>query len=287
MVVIVIDSHGSETTDTLIPFGVLAASGLVDVSIIADTTDPVPLFPALTIRPQATLADFDAMHPDGADYVIVPASHRLEASPLIQWIANQADKEATIIGVCAGAKSLAAAGLLKSRRATTHWYELAHLQRLEPDMIHVPNMRYVADGRIITTTGVSASLPVSLALIEAIAGPIVASQLADVLGVKDWSTEHDSSPFWLTTGAFLTGLGNRLSFRKRLGVPVDHGVSEIALAFTADAWSRTYRSQAFAVSPLANVATRHGLSLIPARHHMDGLWTNPYQTISTGNPTPT
>ena len=82
------------------------------------------LYPALTVEPDTTVAEFDARHPDGADYVIVPAMSRDDDPAALQWIKAQSAKGATVIGVCAGAKVVAEAGLLDNKRGTTHWYLL-------------------------------------------------------------------------------------------------------------------------------------------------------------------
>src|SRR4051794_9970725 len=89
---------------------------------------------------------------------------------VLQWIRRQAAKGAVVIGVCAGAKVVANAGLLDGRRATTHWYHLRELRERHPAIRYVPDRRFVVDRGVATTTGISASIPMSLTLIEAIAG---------------------------------------------------------------------------------------------------------------------
>jgi hypothetical protein len=126
----------------------------------------------------------------------------------------------------------------------------------------------VADGNIITTTGVTASLPVSLALVEAIAGKARAATLAAQLGVADWSSVHKSADFQLHAGSVMTLAGNWLRFwsHEDILIPLSDGINEIALALYADAWSRTYRSKAVAVSnTMQQVRSRHGLQLMPER----------------------
>ena len=90
------------------------------------------LFPALKVEPQATTAEFDARHPDGADYVIVPAMSRDDDPAALQWIRSQSAKGAIVIGVCAGAKVVGHAGLLDGKRATTHWYSIKELRQNIP-----------------------------------------------------------------------------------------------------------------------------------------------------------
>jgi putative intracellular protease/amidase len=273
VIAVVLDERGSETTDALVPYGVLARSGIADVFMFSAQTTPVKMFPALTVRPQTTFEAFDSRYPEGADYVIVPASHRLERSSIVPWIRRQAASEATVIGICAGAKLLAVAGLLQNRRGTTHWYELEHLRRLEPSMTYVPDRRYILDGQIATTTGVTASLPMALTVVEAIGGKDRAQSLAAELGTADWSAAHDSAAFQTNRTAVLTGLANRFSFRRGIAISIQDGVDEISLAFTADAWSRTYRSAALTVSDNDQVISRHGLSVIGDRSRSAGLRT--------------
>ena len=140
-------------------------------------------FPALKVEAQATIAEFDAQHPDGADYVIVPAMSRDDDPAVLHWIKSQAAKGATIVGVCAGAKVVAAAGLLDGKRATTHWYSLDELRSSTRAIRYVADRRIVVDHGVATTTGITASMPMSLTLIEAIAGREKAEAVARDLGL--------------------------------------------------------------------------------------------------------
>jgi transcriptional regulator GlxA family with amidase domain len=263
---IIAENGGTEITDYLVPYSVLAESGVADVTALATKPGPVKLVPALRIEPQATTAAFDKRHPNGADYVIVPKIEDTANPAVIAWIRAQAAKGAIVIGVCNGVQTLSAAGLLEGRSATGHWYAIDTLREQNPSMRWVRDRRYVVDRGVVTTTGVTASLPVSLALVEAIAGRERAASLAAKLGVDSWDARHDSSRFALDWSARRSVLRNTLAFwdRERYGVPVTAGVDEIALAFAADAWSRTYQSQALAVAQQPGpVRTRRGITLLP------------------------
>ena len=264
LVAVLGQNDGTETTDFLVPYGVLRESGAAEVVAVATRPGPLALHPALTVQPQATTAELDARHPDGADYVVVPAMHRADDGDVLAWVRAQAAKGATIVGVCDGALVLAEAGLLDGRRATAHWYSRDALQRRHPSLVWVPDRRWVVDRGIVTTTGVTASVPVSLALVEAIAGRPAAAALAARLGATRWDAAHASDAFQLDRGHVRTAAGNWLAFwsHETLAIPVADGVDEIALALAADAWSRTYRSRATAVAP-GPVTTRRGLTLVP------------------------
>ena len=259
-------NDATETTDYLMPTGILRRADIADVVTLATQPGPVTLYPALTVEPDATIADFDARHPEGADYVIVPAMSRDDDPAALAWIQSQAGKGAIIIGVCVGAKVVAAAGLLDGRRATTHWYVLKEMLRRNPAIEYIPDRRMVADRGVATTTGITASMPMMLTLIEAIAGRSKAEAVARDLGLRHWDARHNSGAFRLTRPFALTVLGNLALFwnREKLGIRIEPNMDEVSLALVADAWSRTYRSSAvtFAASTSA-VETANNIRVLP------------------------
>jgi putative intracellular protease/amidase len=265
LIAIVGVNDSSETTDYLMPYGILKRADVADVVALATQPGPVMLFPALTVEPQATVADFDAQHPEGADYVIVPAMSRDDDPVVVAWIRSQAAKSAVIVGVCAGAKVVGNTGLLDGRRATTHWYYLKELRARHPAIDYVRDRRLVVDRGVATTTGITASMPMSLTLIEAIAGRDKAEAVGRELGLTHWDVRHDSRAFQFTRPFALTAMRNALAFwnREQLGLELAPGVDEVSLALVADAWSRTYRSRAVTFAGTAGAQqTRHGLRIL-------------------------
>jgi putative intracellular protease/amidase len=260
-------NDATETNDYLMPTGILRRAGVAEVVMVATHTGPVRLYPALTVQPDATVTEFDARYPDGADYVIVPAMSRDNDPAALTWIKNQATKGATVIAVCAGAKVVAAAGLLDGRHATTHWYYLRQLRR-NPNIVYVKDRRFVVDRHVATTTGITAAMPMSLTLIEAIAGRPRAEAVARDLGLARWDARHDSGTFMFTRPFALTVLRNVVAFWHRdvWGVELPPGIDEVSLALVADAWSRTYRSRAVTYASAAGVIeSANGVRIVPDR----------------------
>lgn len=259
----------TEVTDYVVPYGILAESGVAEVVALATSEGPVQMSPALRFRPQATTKQFDARFPEGADYVIVPNVYEGENDAhLLAWIRRQAAHGATIVGICDGVPAVANAGLLDGRRATGHWRTIDGLERKHAGTRWLRNTRYVADGNVITTSGVSASIPISVALVEAIGGRAEAEKVARFLGIEDWSPVHDSEQFKLDAGSLFTVLTNKALFwrHEALGLEVHQGVDEISVALIADAYARTRRSSALSVARSEEpVLTKRGLLLIPDR----------------------
>jgi putative intracellular protease/amidase len=261
-------NDATETTDYLMPTGILRRADIADVMMLATGPGPVQLYPALAVQPDDTIAAFDTNHPDGADYVIVPAMSRDDDPAVMAWLQQQSAKGAIIVGVCAGAKVVAAAGLLDGKRATTHWYYLRELLQRHPTIDYVPDRRMVMDGNVVTTTGITASMPMMLTLIEAIGGRAKAEAVALELGVEYWDARHASGAFKFTRD-FATGvLGNTLAFwnRDELGIALEQGMDEVSLALVADAWSRTYRSRAVTFGQMPEIVTAGGIRILPDRN---------------------
>ncbi|TIV71177.1 MAG: transcriptional regulator [Mesorhizobium sp.] len=266
LIAIVGINDGTETTDYLMPYGILRRAGVADVVALATQPGPMKLHPALQVEPDATTAAFDGEHPEGADYVIVPAMMRDDDPEVMEWLRSQSAKGAMVVGVCAGAQVVGASGLLDGRHATTHWYSLSELRKKHPTIRYVPDRRYVVDRSVATTTGITASMPMMLTLIEAIAGRGKAEAVARDLGLDHWDARHDSGAFKFTRPFALTAIGNTLAFynHEQLGIRLEPGLDEVSLALVADAWSRTYRSGAatFAAKDGA-IVSRDGIRILP------------------------
>lgn len=266
LIAVIAINDATETTDYLLPTGILRRADVADVMMLATGPGPVRLYPALRVEPDATIAEFDAEHPEGADYVIVPAMEPHDNPIALAWIRGQAEKGATIVSVCVGATVIGAAGLLDGKRATTHWYFLKQLRAETPTVRYVADRRLVVDGGVATTTGITASMPMMLTLIEVISGRAKAEAVAHDLGVEQWDARHASGAFTLTRPFATTVLANRLAFwnREELGIRLEPGMDEVSLTLVADAWSRTYRSNAISYAgSLDAVVTMSGIRIVP------------------------
>jgi putative intracellular protease/amidase len=264
LIAIVARNEGTEITDFLLTHAVLQRADIAEVHAVAPRAGRVSLYPALQVEVTQDLASFDRAYPTGADYVIVPAMSDSTDSAILTWLKQQSDQGARIIGVCAGALVVGNAGLLDARRFTTHWYYLDELRENHPTAVYVPDQRYVIDSNIATTTGISASVPTMLSLIESIGGREKAQALATEFGVDSWTPVHDSSLFGLNFSRGLSFILNKMAFWRNDEMRVDavDGMDDITLAFTADAWSRTGHIKVQAAAP-APVKLRSGITLLP------------------------
>ncbi|WP_148864055.1 DJ-1/PfpI family protein [Marinobacter fonticola] len=138
----------------------------------------------LRIEADHTIAE----HPD-VDLLIVPGgvvAAELEKPAVIRWIEQTANKAPLTASVCTGAFLLAEAGLLNGRTATTHWEDLDDLRQAFPGVNVLPGRRWIDQGSVVTSGGISAGIDMSLHLVERLAGRELAVKTARQMEF-DWT----------------------------------------------------------------------------------------------------
>ena len=142
--------------------------------LVAQSSSPILCAKGMSVNPTI---DFE--HCPQLDYLLVPGGQgaRTEVSNpvLIEFVARQARGCKAVLSVCTGAFVLHAAGLLSGKRVTTHWSALERL-RAEGD-VTVVEERFIQDGRIWSSAGISAGIDLALAFIAHVAGEDVAGKV--------------------------------------------------------------------------------------------------------------
>jgi cyclohexyl-isocyanide hydratase len=158
--------EGLEQIDLTGPFEVLSRIPNSTYRIYAKTADSVRDVKGLRLTPDATLAEappLDVMHVPGG----FGQEALMEDEEVLGWMRRQASGACSIFSVCTGALLCGAAGLLKGRRATTHWASF----HLLPFFGAIPvNRRVVVDGSCIFAAGVTAGIDGALQLAAELRG---------------------------------------------------------------------------------------------------------------------
>lgn len=120
---------------------------------------------------------------DGSPY----GSRREMNNPVIlEWIKGWNRTAELILSVCTGSLILAKAGLLEGLSATTHWKSMDQLKKAAPNTKLVYDRRWVDNGRIIISAGVSAGIDMSLYVIFKLFGDQVANETARSMQYDHW-----------------------------------------------------------------------------------------------------
>jgi len=140
------------------------------VSTVAEKKEVVKARNGLTILPEYSYADAPTF-----DIIIVPGGYGAEEIEIhnpvtIEWIKAAAKHAGLTASVCTGAFLLAKAGLLNGKTATTHWMDLERLKTEYPDIKVAEGRKFVDEGNIVTSGGISAGINMSLYLVSRLLG---------------------------------------------------------------------------------------------------------------------
>jgi cyclohexyl-isocyanide hydratase len=166
------------------PLQVLSRLPQSAVHIIAKSAAPVPSDCGLALVPTCTFSNCPPL-----DLICIPGGSEgvagiINDGETIEFVRLKAGAAKYVTSVCTGAFVLGVAGLLKGRRATTHW---AYTELLPLVGARYEKARVVKDGKVITGGGVTAGIDLGLRVIAEIAGEITARKIQ--LGI-----EYDPAP---------------------------------------------------------------------------------------------
>ncbi len=145
---------------------VIGREKLFDVFTISEKRGVVSARNGLQIIPQYSFEDLPEM-----DILIVPGGYGAEEieignQVLLNWLRETETKVKTVASVCTGAFLLAESGIIKDHRVTTHWMDIERLQKRYPSLSVEKNVRFVDQGKILTSAGISAGIELSLYIVE-------------------------------------------------------------------------------------------------------------------------
>jgi transcriptional regulator GlxA family with amidase domain len=156
------------------------------VFTVARTGQPVTATGELVIVPHHSWATAPPI-----DLLVVPGGFGtralLDDEETIAWITAAAETTRQVMSVCTGALLLARAGLLRGRRATTHWGAYELLSSLDPSIQVIRSERVVHDG-VVSSAGVSAGIDMAFDVVERFCGKAVADETAHYIEYPRQST---------------------------------------------------------------------------------------------------
>jgi transcriptional regulator GlxA family with amidase domain len=138
------------------------------------------------------IPDYDLAHAPNPDLLLIPGgwgTRPLIHNPtVISYIQQQAERVERLLSVCTGAYLLAKADLLDGLQATTHHGSFEMLAELAPTARLVRDVKYVDNGRIVLSGGISAGINMSLYVVGQLLGKEVAQKTADYMEY-DWRAD--------------------------------------------------------------------------------------------------
>jgi putative intracellular protease/amidase len=178
-------------------FGPLELLGLlkddVTISLVAQVAAPVASNQGPKTIPDLTFEQFE-----GADVLLVPGGmgtrQEVDNAVLTDWLRTAATRSKYITSVCTGSALLARAGLLDGKRATSNKRAFEWVKSQGPAVHWIPKARWVEDGNIFTSSGISAGMDMTLGLLARLYHRDISLSIA-AAAEYIWNEDSANDPF--------------------------------------------------------------------------------------------
>ncbi|ENJ6135738.1 MULTISPECIES: DJ-1/PfpI family protein [Bacillus] len=132
----------------------------------------------LKVQPDYSIEDLPPV-----DILIIPGGkgareNEVKNDIIINWVRQQMKEVKLMTSVCTGALLLAKAGLLEGLKATTHWASIQTFKKDFPNVEVMENVKFVDEGHIITSAGISAGINMSFHIVKNLLGVEIAEETA-------------------------------------------------------------------------------------------------------------
>lgn len=166
-----------EVLDFAGPFEVLSVTTYEDfstnafkVSTVSETGEIIYARNGLKVQP-----DYSFENAPSFDIIVIPGGPgaretQIRNERVLEWIAIQMTNVQIMTSVCTGAFLLAKAGLLNGKTATTHWFTYDRFENEFPKVTLQRNVKFVDQGNIMTSAGVSAGINMSFHIVNRLLG---------------------------------------------------------------------------------------------------------------------
>lgn len=148
-----------------------------EVSTVSETGNLITATNGLKVIPDYSL--------DTAPYfdlLVIPGGmgtrREIDNQVLLDWINKRNQEVKWMTSVCTGAFMLAKNGLLNGKRATTHWAGIETMRNDYPEVTVVENMKFVDEGEIVTSAGISAGIHMAFHIVRRLLGTETAEETA-------------------------------------------------------------------------------------------------------------
>jgi putative intracellular protease/amidase len=188
--------EGVEVLDFSGPAEVFAATPGFNTFTVAVTDQPIISQGFIKVTPQYSIENCPP-----TDILVFPGggTRRLQDHPeFINWIQQRSENTQVMMSVCTGAALLSKAGLLDGKEVTTWHGFISRLQDMTPEALVLSDTRFVDNGHVVTTAGVSAGIDGALHVVSRIKGQDVAMATARYMEYDKWQPDAGKiieSPF--------------------------------------------------------------------------------------------
>ncbi|WP_338552617.1 DJ-1/PfpI family protein [Paenibacillus sp. KS-LC4] len=274
-VAVLLAAEVTEVFDFLVPYEMFAMTEAYNVYGVAPDRNIKTLTGGLDVVPHYSFEEMDRLLGGSPDIIVIPFMPILDENkyaPVREWIKRHSSDQTILLSICNGAENLANTGLLSGKAAATHWGDIGRLIKTYPDIDWKKDQRYVSDGNIVSSAGLTSGIDATLYVISQQLGEPAAAKVAAEMKYPSYAYVQNPQ-----MEPFLTGLSdltyvvnNAYQWNKvKAGVLLYNGVDELALSAAFDTYSASGTTKTITVSSFDEpIITKHHLTLV-ARNSMN------------------
>ncbi|WP_268625199.1 DJ-1/PfpI family protein [Paenibacillus alvei] len=276
-VAVLLANEVTEVFDFLVPYEMFAMTEAYNVYGVAPDREIKSLTGGLDVVPHYSYDEMDAMLGKSPDIIVIPFMPILDENkyaPVREWIRKHSGAKTTLISICNGAENLADTGLLNGKSAATHWGDINRLIKKYPKVQWVNDRRYVPQGNIVSSAGLTSGIDATLYVISKQLGEAAANKVAKEMNYPSYEyvTNPQMKPFVAGLSDITYVLNNAYQWNKvKAGVLLYNGADELDLSAAFDTYAASGTTTTLTVSSANQpIVTKHGLHLV-ARYQIKNV----------------
>jgi putative intracellular protease/amidase len=271
-VAVVLGSPITEVFDFMVPYEMFAMTDAYNVFAVAPDNKVTALTGGLDIVPHFSFQEMDNLLGKSPDLIVIPYMPMVDEEkyrPVREWIQKHAKTE--ILSICSGAMNLADTGLLQGKTSTIHWRIVNQAKKKYPDTNWIRDQRYVQEGNITASAGLTSGIDAVLYVISQQLGESAAEKITKEMNYPSYHFVKNPKvePYYIDRTEVIYYLNLAFQFnKKKVGVLLYDGMEEGALTSIFDTYSPLGTTKVFTISDSDGpIVTKHNLNLI-ARHQI-------------------
>jgi AraC family transcriptional activator FtrA len=266
-VAVVLGNVTTEVFDFVFPYDMFAMTNAFNVFAVASDNNVKRITGGLELIPHYSFNELDQLLGKSPDIIVIPhmPNTKKEDNRSVQeWLLKHSGT--TLLSICGGAETLADTGLLKGKSAATHWEFIDSMMKQYPEVNWVKNQRYVQDGNIVSSAGLTSGIDAVLHVISQKLGESEAAKLAKELNYPTYHFVQNPKvdPYYLDWKYSIYLFNVAFQWNKnKTGLLLYNGMDDGALASVIDTYADTGTTKIFTISSsMQPIVTKHNLNLL-------------------------
>lgn len=276
-VAVLLANEVTEVFDFLVPYEMFAMTKAYNVYGVAPERKIKSLTGGLDVIPHYSFDEMDTLLGKSPDIIVIPFMPILDEkryAPVREWIQKHSTVNTTLLSICNGAENLADTGLLDGKSAATHWGDVNRLIKKYAEVQWVKDQRYVQQGSIISSAGLTSGIDATLRVISDQLGDAAAKKVADQMSYPsyDYVLNPHMEPFNAKLSDITYIMNNAFQWKKvKAGVLLYNGADELDLSSAFDTYGASGTTRTLTVSNRNEpIVTKHGLNIV-ARYQIGNV----------------